>query len=210
MDGFRNFLESSTIHGLTYISTTRKCVRLFWVTVVIAGFTCASILIYTSFQDWADNPVKTTIQTLPIKDLQFPKVTVCPPKNTYTNLNYDLMMTKNMSLDNETRNHLAFYAMKLVDNPKFGELMRNFSMFHEENRYYNWYHGYTEVELPKYIENKRTDQILFRLTTSAASGSVSAHSLEKVFDSKNGAIKMLVYLYLPKKDARQHQIASSN
>ena len=70
-------------------------------------------------------------------------MTVCPPKNTFTNLNYDLMMTRNMTIDDETRKDLAHYAMKLVDNLKFNEVMKNLSMFHEENRYYNWYHGYT-------------------------------------------------------------------
>ena len=34
MEGVRAFLESSTIHGLTYISTTKKCARLFWILVV--------------------------------------------------------------------------------------------------------------------------------------------------------------------------------
>ena len=95
MDNIKNFLESTTIHGLNYISTTRKLVRLFWIIVVIGGFTGAGILIHTAFQSWADSPVKTTEETLPITDIIFPKVTVCPPKNTYTDLNYDLMMTEN-------------------------------------------------------------------------------------------------------------------
>ena len=91
MDKLRDFLESSTIHGLNYVSTTRKSVRLFWVVVVFTGFTLAAMLINQSFEDWSENPVKTTIETLPISQITLPKVTVCPPKNTYTNLNYDLM-----------------------------------------------------------------------------------------------------------------------
>ena len=114
MDGLRIFLESSTIHGLTYISSTRRYVKLFWILVVVGGFTGAAVLIYESFQSWAVSPVKTTIETHPITELSFPKVTVCPPKNTYTDLNYDLMMTKNMTLDNDTRNHLAYYAIELL------------------------------------------------------------------------------------------------
>ena len=35
----REFLESSTIHGLSYITGNRRLVRLFWLCVVIAGFT---------------------------------------------------------------------------------------------------------------------------------------------------------------------------
>merc|ERR1712155_195363 len=106
MENFRIFLESSTIHGLVYVSTTRKCVKLFWILVVIAGFSGAGYLIYRSFQDWADNPVKTTVAKRPITEITFPKVTVCPPKNTFTELNYDLMKIENFLLDNETINDL--------------------------------------------------------------------------------------------------------
>ena len=98
MEGVNIFLESSTIHGLTHIYTTRKYARLFWSLVVITGFIIASLLIKESFHSWSESPVKTTIETLPISEIKFPKVTVCPPKNTFTDLNYDLMMTENITL----------------------------------------------------------------------------------------------------------------
>ena len=98
MEQISTFLESSTIHGLNFISTTRKYVRAFWILVVLAGFATAGYLIQTSFQSWADSPIKTTDETLPISEIPFPKVTVCPPKNTFTDLNYDLMMAENLSL----------------------------------------------------------------------------------------------------------------
>ena len=64
----------------------------------VAGFSGAGILIQQSFSSWADSPVSTTIETLPITDLDFPNVTVCPPRNTFTDLNYDLMAIENVSL----------------------------------------------------------------------------------------------------------------
>ena len=114
MENVRNFLESSTIHGLAHIATGRKNVRLFWTLVVIVGFTGAGILIHTSFESWNESPVKTTIETVPITDITFPEVTVCPPKNTYTDLNYDLMMTENMTLDTDTKQELTNYALELL------------------------------------------------------------------------------------------------
>ena len=112
MEGVRAFLESSTIHGLVYISTTeKKLVKTCWILVVIGGFTAAGYMIYQSFQDWHESPVKTTIETLPITKITFPKVTVCPPKNTYTDLNYDLMMTENMTLNYDTRRELSNYRV---------------------------------------------------------------------------------------------------
>ena len=91
MQSVRAYLESSTIHGLSYISTTRKCSRIFWLVIVIAGFSGAGVLIYNAFQSWALSPISTSEETLPMEQIKFPKVTVCPPKNTFTDLNYDLM-----------------------------------------------------------------------------------------------------------------------
>ena len=114
MGEIKSFLESSTIHGLAYLTTSKKYLRLFWTLVVIAGFTGAGVLIYKSFQSWDESPVTTTIETHPIAEIKFPKVTVCPPRNTYTDLNYDLMMTKNMTLDNDIKDELANYAVEVL------------------------------------------------------------------------------------------------
>ena len=42
--------------------------------VVAAGFTIAAVLIKDSFDNWADNQITTTIETLPISAITFPKV----------------------------------------------------------------------------------------------------------------------------------------
>ena len=99
MDHLKSFFESSTIHGLANIAQGKRFVRLFWIAVVISGFTGAGFLIHQSFQSWIESPVKTTVEAHPITNIKFPKVTVCPPKNTYTDLNYDLLMAENMTLE---------------------------------------------------------------------------------------------------------------
>ena len=133
---FTDFLESSSIGGLNHIATGRKYIRLFWILVVLTGFIGAGVLIYQSFESWQESPVKTTIETLPISQITLPKVTVCPPKNTYTNLNYDLMMTENMTLDDDTRNVLMNYAKELLYENLYEEIIKNISMVEENNRYY--------------------------------------------------------------------------
>ena len=122
MEHVRTFLESSTIHGLTYISTTRKYARIFWILVVISGFVGASLLIKESFGSWSESPVKTTVETLPIADMKLPKVTVCPPKNTFTDLNYDLMMTENMTLTEEMRDEMFNYAIEVINEDSLTKL----------------------------------------------------------------------------------------
>ena len=143
MENLTKFLDSSTIHGLAYIATGRKYVRLFWILVVIAGFTGAGVLIHQSFEGWADSPIKTTVETVAVEKLTFPVLTVCPPKDTDTDLNYDLMMTQNMTLDIKTRNELYDYALELLLDQLNKEFMTNLSKLEDNDRYYNWYHGYT-------------------------------------------------------------------
>ena len=106
MEGVSTFFASSTIHGLSYIASSRKYVKLFWILVVVTGVTGALFLIKESFDYWSESPIKTTEETLPIADIKFPKVTVCPPKNTYTDLNYDLLISENRTLTEEMRNDM--------------------------------------------------------------------------------------------------------
>ena len=185
MEVIRTFLESSTIHGLSYISTERKIVKLFWILVVILGFTGASIIIYQSFQDWHDNPITTTIQTLPLKDITLPKITVCPPKNTYTDLNYDIMMLENRTMNKEIRDMLINFSVKLIQDRHFEEVMSNLTLIEESNRYYNWYYGYTSVQIPYWgKKNTCTDcaLLIYFYSSIATSGTINTKYFGEKFD----------------------------
>ena len=179
------FLETSTIHGVSHISTTRKFVRIFWSLVVISGFTGAGVLIYQSFQDWADNPVTTTIETIAMENndiIKFPKITVCPPKNTYTDLNYDLIMIENTTLNTDTRNELTTYASELLHDLLFQNVIKLFSKFEENNRYYNWYYGYTKMNPPDTsYDGYDTNYVVY---TASSSGSVNTQYFNEPFDAE--------------------------
>ena len=149
MDTTKTFLESSTIHGLLHISTNKKyATKLFWIVVVILGFTAASYMIYESFQTWADSPIKTTIETLPITKITLPKVTVCPPQKTFTDLNYDLLKLENITLNNHTRRELKTFASDVLLNHLEYKVTKTMSLLKEEDRYYNWYNGYSRILIP--------------------------------------------------------------
>ena len=147
MEVFRSFLESSTIHGLSYISSTKSNARFFWSLVVVAGFTGAIFIINASFQSWSESPIKTMVETIPIIELKFPKVTVCPPKNTFTDMNYDLMTKEreNMTLTDEERNDILSFAAEII----LKDVVDNYTKLQEQNRFFNWYHGYTRFYSPK-------------------------------------------------------------
>ena len=57
------------------------------------------MIISKSFDEWVNHPITTTIETLPISEVRFPKITVCPPKNTFTNLNYFHLLSRKLGLD---------------------------------------------------------------------------------------------------------------
>ena len=150
MEVVKTFLESSTIHGLSYISRTRKYSRLFWTLVVMTGFITAGFMIKESLQGWSESPVKTAVETLPITDLKFPKVTVCPPKKTYTDLNYDMLLAENMSLTEEMKDELYKFALHIINNHTY---MDDLNMLKEYDRYYNWYNGLTKIRRTYYDSN---------------------------------------------------------
>ena len=110
----------------------RRFVKFLWLLIVIAGFTGAGVLIYQSFEAWKESPVKTTIETLPITQLKLPKVIVCPPKDTFTDLNYDILMAENVTLDQKTRDELTDLALQLLWDQLHEETMTNLSKIEDK------------------------------------------------------------------------------
>ena len=106
------FLNSTTIHGLSYIPASRKLLKLFWLAVVLAGFTCSASLILKSFRGWQESPISTSVEVLPITEITFPNVTVCPPRKTFTALNYDLMKVQGVQLNETIRDDISSHRIR--------------------------------------------------------------------------------------------------
>ena len=97
--------------AITYLQTLKKG-QIFSFAPCI--FLCAGILIYQSFASWAESPISTTIETLPIEKVKFPRISVCPPKNTFTSLNYDLMKVENSMFDEDQRLKFLNYVTEPI------------------------------------------------------------------------------------------------
>ena len=144
------YLENSTIHGLSHIAkTNRSLLRVIWIVVVSSGFSFAGYLIWQSVDNWNQNPVATTISTYPIEQVTFPKIYVCPPKHTYTNLNYDIVHTKNVSLSDEIIQELKDLVEFKIEEAEMEKIMFEIDSLYERNKYLNWYEGLTEIKLPE-------------------------------------------------------------
>ena len=67
MDYIKEFLESSTIHGLSNISASKNYVnKVLWTLIIIGGFITAGFIIEKSVYAWRKHPISTTKETLPI------------------------------------------------------------------------------------------------------------------------------------------------
>ena len=180
MEQIKTFLDTSTIHGLSYISSSRKWSRLFWILVVIGGFSGAGYLIYESFDNWHQSPISTTIETLPISQITFPNVTVCPPKNLFLNLNYDILQAEKVKLDKNKRETLIEASLVVIQDHFHMEIMRNLSKVEDLDRYYNWYHGYTQIRYPYHTDY---NILQYNMNTYATSGNISTQYFDEKFDA---------------------------
>ena len=79
------FLSHSSQNNPKCTLQTRSF-KILWTVVVCLGFLGAGLLISKSYKEWQESPVATSITTRPIKDLDFPIVTICPPKGFNTAL----------------------------------------------------------------------------------------------------------------------------
>ena len=191
MEQIKAFLDTSTIHGLSWISSTSQCSRIFWIIVVISGFSFALFLINQSFYN------STTVATLPISQVKFPNVTVCPPKNSFLNLNYDIQQAEKISLTKDSRKELLDYVTDVIQEEFYEEVMKNLAKFVDPDRFYNWYHGMTKIIYPYYSPMK--NHLFYTLYTSATSGNFSTQYFREPFNvfKVNGKVSSSLYVYVP-------------
>ena len=65
--GFQQEISSITFYAkgyLKYCVSDSMLQKLFWITVVLAGFSCASLLVFDAVSDWIKNP--SGILVLPV------------------------------------------------------------------------------------------------------------------------------------------------
>ena len=191
---FTEFLEASTIHGLSHIASSKSIVKPFWITIVFTGFSFAGILIHQSFQSWEESPIKTTVQTLPVTEISFPKVTVCPPKNTFTNLNYDLLMAENMTIEDDTRIKLVEKAFETLADHFVNESKSNFAQLEQKNIFFNWYNGFTKISMPSY-----SGKLIFKIDMTTTEGAVETKYFRQDFDKSklNQGMSVEINIHVP-------------
>ena len=182
METVTAYLESGSINGLNHIAATKKWAKLFWILVVNGGFIISTFLIVEMYISWGDNPIRTNIDTLPMSKIRFPKVTVCPPKGTFTDLNYDIKRAEGKNLTLREREELNKYARDTIERISF---MENLNQLQEKDRFYNWYHTISGLDGKRidFLSKKYSDYPQeYEVETTATSGVITSHLFGKKFD----------------------------
>ena len=187
MDGLKEFLESSTIHGLVYTATNRGVARLLWISIVIAGFTGAGILIQQSFSSWEESPVSTTIESSSISHLAFPGVVVCPARNSFTTLNPDLTGADKNSWDQNTTRRLLEILFQATFDLSVEKKYKVKTSFYEKDKFINWYKGESKLVFP----TKKMSKMAFHPKTSAVSGTISTAYFGEKFIEEDFVLQFL-------------------
>ena len=82
LDTARQYASYSSAHGLTYLAEDGRPVmeRVFWILITTLALCFTAIQTTQLYIQWKADPVVTSLDTVavPIEELEFPAVTICP------------------------------------------------------------------------------------------------------------------------------------
>ena len=106
----------------------------------------------------------------------------CPPNNIKQPL--ELFLSSVFAID--IKDKLIDEARDEVHEKVYNEFVKNISKLQEENRFYNWYHGFTEVQFPYWCdEGCASDSagLQYEIKTSATSGFIKTQYFGDNYDA---------------------------
>ena len=129
---------------------------------------------------------------------------MCPPKNTRTNLNYDLVLSENLTLDNEGKEELAKFIKLTILEIIYDSVFEDVKSYGETDKYRNWFDGITQLELPVdktggYLTSTLKTTKFMKVSTYAKSGTFVTPYFRENFDSKKFSLfaEFKLYIWIP-------------
>ena len=91
---FKKFCSTSSIHGTYFWYESRSwSSKIIWGLIVLVGMTLAALFIYKHNLSWQAHPVVTSVKQIPIGEVHFPAITICPRDHTrYVAIQSDLVI----------------------------------------------------------------------------------------------------------------------
>ncbi len=75
----REYLLTTTLHGARYIASSETVLgRVVWALLTTASLSFCVYIVLDNVQTWREQPVVTTVLSVPVVETDFPAVTVCP------------------------------------------------------------------------------------------------------------------------------------
>ena len=131
------------------------------------------------------SPIATTITTNPIEKVTYPQIYVCPPRNTFTNLNFDLVNVPDEKLEPDYVNELVRLVDEKIQDAELEKTLEDINTFEEQDKFNHWYMGLSELAQPRfyYIFGYLKHTITYK--TTATSGTVSSPFFRSTYNEKN-------------------------
>ena len=144
--------------------------------------------------------MSTTIETRSISDLAFPEVVVCPPKNSFTTLNPDLIRADKNSWDGNMIRRLRELVIEATFDLNVENKYKKRTSLMEKDRYLNWYTGETQLMFPS---------VNFYPNTSAASGRFSTPNFGETFHEDDFVLELVFHIsiYVPEEIRKNGSIS---
>ena len=102
-----------------------------------------------------------------------------------------LQLLSDLVVGKDKKNKMIVEAVHQVHESHFKEVLANMSKLEEENRFYNWYLGYTRVAWPYWDEDYGLD---YYISTSATTGSVKTQHFGDGYDPDKIERKLRYYI----------------
>ena len=103
----REYASSTTAHGFSYVVEQGNSVaeRILWSIIVVLALMFTTSQMSTLYMEWQNDPVITTLDTvaLPIEEVQFPAITICPQGSVHGILDAVLFKQFKEYVSNKTR-----------------------------------------------------------------------------------------------------------
>ena len=102
--------------------------------------------IESSLPSWSDSPVYTSLSTHSISELNFPKITVCPPQDSLTSLNQDIVKSTDKVLTDQQKKELTDFVSEVTFDCEADKKFRQLRDNTDTDTYRHWYLGLTQGE----------------------------------------------------------------
>ena len=110
----RDFSESTTLHGVSYLGKGSAARRLLWLLAILSSFAFTSFQVYSSIQLFVLRPISTSFTQRSVKELIFPAITICN-YNAFFASNYEKHLVNTTTLSAEERAGRMRFAAKLSE-----------------------------------------------------------------------------------------------